>query len=88
MACEQKLQFAGATKSNLKRGLLEMNIRKLEQMPKRLERTTICESEHVCLYTDRVRLISGDIIEKYHQIHLQVKKVKLRSKDVQMEFSL
>lgn len=41
----------------------------MEQMPERLERTTIYESEHVCLYTDKVRLTSGYIIEKYHQIH-------------------
>ena len=41
----------------------------MEQMPERLERTTIYESEHVCLYTDKVRLASGCIIEKYHQIH-------------------
>ena len=39
------------------------------QMPERLERTTIYESEYVCLYTDKVRLSSGTIIEKYHQIH-------------------
>ena len=31
----------------------------MEQMPERLERTTIYESEHVCLYTDKVRLTSG-----------------------------
>ena len=41
----------------------------MDQMPKRLERTTIYESEHVCLYADKVRLPSGYIIEKYHQIH-------------------
>ncbi len=41
----------------------------MEKMPKRLERTTIYESEHVCLYTDKVCLPSGYIIEKYHQIH-------------------
>lgn len=41
----------------------------MEQMPTRLERTTIYESDHVCLYTDKVRLPSGYIIEKYHQIH-------------------
>lgn len=34
-----------------------------------LERTTIYESDHVCLYTDKVRFPSGYIIEKYHQIH-------------------
>ena len=34
-----------------------------------IERTTIYESEHVCLYADKVRLPSGYIIEKYHQIH-------------------
>lgn len=41
----------------------------MKQMPERIERTTIYESEHVCLYTDKVRLPSGYIIEKYHQIH-------------------
>ena len=41
----------------------------MEHMPECIARTTIYESEHVCLYTDRVRLPSGDIIEKYHQIH-------------------
>ena len=38
-------------------------------MPKRLERTTIYESDYVCLYTDKVQLASGKIIDKYHQIH-------------------
>ena len=41
----------------------------MEHMPERISRTTIYESEHVCLYTDKVRLPSGYIIEKYHQIH-------------------
>lgn len=41
----------------------------MNQMPKRLERTTIYQSDHVCLYTDKVRFPSGYIIEKYHQIH-------------------
>ena len=27
------------------------------------------ESEFVCLYTDKVRLPSGYVIEKYHQLH-------------------
>ena len=39
------------------------------QLPERLERTTIYESDYVCLYADKVKLPSGDIIEKYHQIH-------------------
>ncbi len=34
--------------------------------PKRLERTTIYQSEWINLYTDRVQLPSGRIIEKYH----------------------
>ncbi|MBR6321248.1 MAG: NUDIX hydrolase [Lachnospiraceae bacterium] len=38
-------------------------------LPERLERTAIYESDYVCLYTDRVRLSSGYVIEKYHQIH-------------------
>lgn len=41
----------------------------MEHMPERLARTTIYESDHVCLYTDKVRLPSGYVIEKYHQIH-------------------
>ena len=41
----------------------------MEQMPERIERTTIYESDHVCLYADKVRFPSGYIIEKYHQIH-------------------
>ena len=28
----------------------------MEIMPERMERTTVYESEHVCLYTDKVRL--------------------------------
>ena len=47
----------------------------MEQMPERLERTTIYESEYVSLYTDKVRLISGYIIEKYHQIHYSKESV-------------
>ena len=39
------------------------------KLPERLERTTIYESDYVCLYTDKVRLPSGHIIDKYHQIH-------------------
>ena len=41
----------------------------MDHMPECLKRTIIYESEHVCLYTDQVRLPSGYIIEKYHQIH-------------------
>ena len=39
------------------------------KLPERLERTTIYESDYVCLYTDKVQLPSGQIIDKYHQIH-------------------
>lgn len=39
------------------------------KLPERLERTTIYESDYVCLYTDKVKLPRGQIIEKYHQIH-------------------
>ncbi len=38
-------------------------------LPERLERTTIYESDYVCLYADRVRMPGGSVIEKYHQIH-------------------
>ncbi len=36
------------------------------ELPKRLDRTVIYESEWINLYTDRVELPSGKIIEKYH----------------------
>ena len=36
------------------------------KLPKRLSRTVIYESEWINLYTDRVELPSGKIIEKYH----------------------
>lgn len=38
-------------------------------LPKRLERTTIYESDYICLYTDKVQLPSGYVIDKYHQLH-------------------
>ena len=38
-------------------------------LPERRERTTIYESDYVCLYADRVRMPGGSVIEKYHQIH-------------------
>ncbi len=39
------------------------------QMPERLAREVIYESDYVCLYADKVRLPSGHIIDRYHQIH-------------------
>ena len=48
-----------------------------EKMPKRLERTTIYESDFVCLYADKVELPSGDIIDKYYQIHYPKKAVSI-----------
>ena len=39
------------------------------ELPKRLERKVIYESDYVCLYTDKVELSSGHVIEKYHQLH-------------------
>lgn len=41
----------------------------MNRMPQRLGRTVIYESDYVCLYADKVKLPSGNIIEKYHQIH-------------------
>lgn len=38
-------------------------------LPERLVRDVIYESDYVCLYADRVKLPGGYIIEKYHQIH-------------------
>ena len=40
-----------------------------QKMPKRLERTTIYESDFMTLYSDRVEMPNGSIIEKYHQLH-------------------
>lgn len=40
-----------------------------KELPERLERTIIYESEFVCLYADKVKMPNGYIIEKYHQIH-------------------
>lgn len=37
-------------------------------MPECIERTTIYESEHVCLYTDKVRLPSGFIEDEYLEL--------------------
>lgn len=39
------------------------------ELPRRLERNVIYESDYVCLYTDRVICPDGSVIEKYHQIH-------------------
>lgn len=36
--------------------------------PKKIERKTIYESEWVNLYVDKVKMPSGEIVEKYHQI--------------------
>ena len=49
--------------------LREKKENNMNQMPERLERTTIYESDYICLYADKVRLPSGYIIEKYHQLH-------------------
>lgn len=37
-------------------------------LPKRLDRTPIYESQWINLYTDKVLMPSGKIIEKYHQL--------------------
>lgn len=39
------------------------------KLPERLERKVVYESDYVCLYVDRIKLSSGNIVEKYHQIH-------------------
>lgn len=39
------------------------------ELPERLDRRVIYESDYVCLYTDKVKLSNGYIIEEYHQIH-------------------
>lgn len=40
-----------------------------KELPERLDRKVIYESDYVCLYADKVKLSNGYIIEKYHQIH-------------------
>lgn len=44
-------------------------------LPERLDRKTIYESDYVCLHADKVRMLDGSIIEKYHQIHYPHKAV-------------
>lgn len=39
------------------------------ELPQRLDRKIIYESDYVCLYADKVKLSNGYVIEKYHQIH-------------------
>ena len=46
-------------------------------LPERLERNVIYESDYVCLYADKVRLPSGYIIEKYHQVHYPKEAVSI-----------
>lgn len=40
-----------------------------KELPERLDRKVIYESDYVCLYADRVKMPNGHIIENYHQIH-------------------
>ena len=40
-----------------------------DALPERLERKTVYESDYICLYTDKVKLPDGYVIEKYHQLH-------------------
>ena len=46
-------------------------------LPERLERNVIYESDYVCLYADKVRLPSGYIIDKYHQVHYPKEAVSI-----------
>lgn len=50
---------------------------------KRLKRTTIYTSEWVNLYSDRVEIEGGEIIEKYHQLEYPKESVSIivRNKD-------
>ena len=47
------------------------------KLPERLERNVIYESDFVCLYADKVRLPSGYIIDKYHQVHYPKEAVSI-----------
>ena len=40
-----------------------------DALPERLERKTVYESDYICLYTDKVKLPDGYVIDKYHQLH-------------------
>ena len=40
-----------------------------DALPERLERKTVYESDYICLYTDKVKLPDGNVIDKYHQLH-------------------
>ena len=49
----------------------------VDGLPERLDRTVLYESDYVCLYADKVRLSSGHVIEKYHQIHYPKEAVSI-----------
>lgn len=38
--------------------------------PRRMDRTTIYESDWVCLYRDKVAMPDGKILEAYHKLHI------------------
>ena len=40
-----------------------------EQLPQRLDRKVIYESDWICLYADRVQMPAGRIVEAYHKLH-------------------
>lgn len=40
-----------------------------KDLPERLDRKTIYESDFVCLYADKVKMPDGHIIGNYHQLH-------------------
>ena len=41
---------------------MNKNVSKTEGFPERLDRQVIYESDYVCLYADRVRMPSGEIV--------------------------
>ncbi len=57
-----------------------------KELPERLNREIIYESDYVCLYADKVKLPNGYIIEKYHQIHYPHEAFAARVNTESMDF--
>ena len=57
--------------------LLEGKNMNFKELPERLDREVIYESDYVCLYADKVKLPNGHIIEKYHQIYYPNESVSI-----------
>lgn len=56
-------------------------------LPKKLQRKVIYKSKWINLYTDKVLMPSGKIIEKYHQLDYQKEAVVLVLENKKKKFA-